>query len=160
TASVTKLPQGVIASVKLPIGTAPFAATAGFGSLWVVGHHGSYVSRVNPRTDKVVAKILVSDSSFASPMITAAGVVIATFNGLEVIDPRTNRVIGPLGHVKTGGPPARAFQPSAFGVQTPIGYAHGVPWTFVLDPKHPAGGIERLDPRTFRANGATYLVNA
>lgn len=160
TASVTQLPQGVIASIKVPTGTAPFAATAGFGSLWVVGHHGAYVSRVNPRTDKVVAKILVSDSSFIAPMVTAAGVVIATFNGLEVIDPRTNRVIGPLGHVRTGGPPAPALQPSAFGVQTPIGYAHGVPWTFSALPSDPAGGIERLDPLTFRAKGAKYGVNA
>src|SRR5262249_35318902 len=54
TATVTRLLRGVIASVKMPLGMAPIAATPGFGSLWVVGHHGSDVVRVNPRTDKVV----------------------------------------------------------------------------------------------------------
>lgn len=161
-ATVPRLPEGVIASVKLPLGTAPFAATAGFGSLWVVGHHGSYVSRVDPRTDKVVARIRVDYSCF-SPFITATRVVIGTCapygptglpSGNVAIDPRTNRVVGAVGDVLMGDPPARNLQPSAFGVQSTIGYANGVPWTFG------AGVIQRLDPRTFRPNGATYHVDA
>jgi streptogramin lyase len=157
---LTTLPKGVIASVHLPLGTAPTAATPGFGSLWVVGHHGLYVARVNPRTDKVVAKINAGESC-ASPVVTATRVVIGTCeNGNVVIDPRTNRVIGALGHVKMGGPPARVQQPSAIGVQSVIAYVHGRPWTIGALPNKPGWLMEQLDPRTYRPTRTMYRVNA
>jgi hypothetical protein len=151
---VPHLPHGVIASIHVPLGTAPIAATPGFGSLWVVGHHGMDVLRVNPRTNKVIAKINTGESCF-SPAMTATRVVVGTCeNGNVVIDPTTDKAIGKAGHVPMGGPPPRSEQFTAFGVQSAIAYLNGMPWTGGYK------GIERLDPRTFRPNGRHLRINA
>jgi hypothetical protein len=109
---------------------------------------------VNPRTNKVIAKINTGESCF-SPVMTATRVVVGTCeNGNIVIDPTTDKAVGKAGHVPMGGPSPRRLQFTAFGVQSSIAYLNGKPWTFGWK------GLEQLDPRTFRPSGVHYRVDA
>lgn len=119
--SPTVLPAGVLRSFALDLGAAPAGIGAGFGSIWVTGHRVSYLYRINPKTNKIVASI--SADNCCAPPFAAAGYV---WDGNQLIDPRTNRI-------------ARTVPDGwLFAV------VNGMPWALT------ATGIAGYDPQTLK----------
>jgi hypothetical protein len=65
----------------------------GFGSAWIAG--GGVVLRVDPATNKTIAKIDVGLSA-AWPQIARGSVWVRTGKGTSRIDPATNKVVGTI----------------------------------------------------------------
>jgi len=87
------LPHGVLASIVMPAG--PLRLAAGFGSVWAAAHRGNVLYRVDPATNKVIARIHVGTESCGAPA-TGLGRVWVEGCGpgpLVVVDPKTNRVV-------------------------------------------------------------------
>ena len=125
------LPAGVIKQFDLDPGAAPSAVAAGFGSMWINSHRGDALYRLDPKTNKIIARIQVGDC--CSTPVAAAGRIWA---GDAVIDPTTNRVVGNI--------------PGDFGVYAAV---DGIPWKATGD------ALVRIDPRTYRPD-RTIEVNA
>ena len=92
TASSPSLPPYVAATVVTA--DAPNDIASGFGSVWVVTHRGGVVERINPASNKIVAKINSAGSELISIAVGAKHVwyLNAADQQVEGIDPRTDKV--------------------------------------------------------------------
>lgn len=134
----TGLPVGVLASIRLDLGSAPEAITTGFGSVWVGAHRQHYVYRINPATNKVTARIDIGQYSCSQMLATGHRLYVGNCDDAEkfvVIDPATNQVSGNL---------AAAFV---------IGTAQGSLWA----TNQNGSALLRLDPATLRVQSTTPL---
>jgi streptogramin lyase len=133
------IPRGVLAQIKMPLGSAPTGLTAGFGSLWVEQHHGTDVVRVDPRTDKVIATVKVGHSGCEQPTVGFGHVWVAPCDDstkVSEIDPATNQVVG--GFTATGA----------------TGFADGSIWA----PSYSGRKLLRVNPRTLKTVATMPVV--
>jgi len=80
------------------VGAEALSIAFGAGSLWSADHDASTVSRVDPRTNRLIAAIpAASEPHFVYFSPEAHHVWVANYHTFAVtrIDPRTNRVVGP-----------------------------------------------------------------
>jgi streptogramin lyase len=92
-----RLPRGVLSEIKVDRGSGPEGLVAGFGSVWVGAHRGNDVFRIDPKTDKVIARIDVGHEVCGQPVAGYGGVWVGPCDDstkTSVIDPKTNQVIG------------------------------------------------------------------
>jgi YVTN family beta-propeller protein len=83
------------------VGPGPNELAAAFGSIWVSNHHGASVSRIDPKTLKVIAKIGVGVQP-ANIAIGLGALWETNYDGtISRIDPTTNRAssVGHFGHL-------------------------------------------------------------
>jgi streptogramin lyase len=115
---------------EIPVGSKPEMVAAGFGSVWVSVHGEDIVSRIDPKTNKVVTQIKTP----YTPCVVETGVgsvwlALCEGQGLLRINPETNKIATEL---DAGGGLA------VFG--------GGSVWTVLDDqPDHP---LARIDPQT------------
>jgi virginiamycin B lyase len=101
----------VVASIPLPVGSAPEGVAVTPGAVWVADHHGGAITRVDPKTNRVVATIPIGPTGADGPLTMAAvpkGVFVDVPNmgSMVRIDPATNKVAGlslPDGPVASDG---------------------------------------------------------
>lgn len=140
TTAATGLPVGVLAAIHLPLGGAPAAVAAGFGSIWVTTHRGTVLYRIDPNTDRVTAQIDVGQESCSLMAIGAARVwtLPCASGNTIVVNPATNQI-------------DRTLPPAALS----IAFANGRPWltSRVNDP------LTELDPVTFRITATLKVAN-
>jgi streptogramin lyase len=123
----------VVATIPMPT---PRDVTAGFGSVWVSNGPTRTVSRIDPGTNAVLARISVPDP--ASVLAVGTGSVWLTSvpgNTVTRIDPRTNSVTGTV-----------SLAPASLG---PVGItvAYGFVWVAVHDGQ-PTTSVLKIDPST------------
>jgi virginiamycin B lyase len=89
----------VVASIPLPVGSAPSGVAVTAGSVWVADEHSEAVTRIDPKTNRVVATIPVGPPSMDSggPQYMTAGpggvwVGVQNMASIVRIDSATNRV--------------------------------------------------------------------
>ena len=94
--SPSPLRAGVLASIPVDLGTAPAAAGAAFGSIWIPEHRGNTLYRVDPKTNAVVAKIDLGAGVCFPPQFGFGRVFLTACEGGSgnlVVDPSVNRVV-------------------------------------------------------------------
>jgi streptogramin lyase len=123
------LPAGVLAIIPLQLGAAPFAVTAGFGSIWVPTHRANNLYRINVRTNRVAATIDVGEE--CDRPFLGFGLVFTCSDSSADVNPASNQVVATHG----GG----------FAV------VDGVPWG--------AGPLSlvRLDPKTWKVTRTVHV---
>src|SRR3954452_21331805 len=84
TPSSTAPPRYVAASV--PTADSPSDIASGFGSIWVVTHRGAEVDRINPATNRVIAKIPSRGGSELLGIAIGAGHVWYLDAGLQRVE--------------------------------------------------------------------------
>jgi streptogramin lyase len=122
--------------------TGAVALAAGFGSLWVSGF-GS-VTRVDPVTGRVIARIRTPGTGDHTQLATGVGSLWVTAAGNGVvyrIDPRRDRINAT---VRLGEPV--------------LGIAYGAGRVWVTQLRHGVGRLIAIDPRTDRATGQPIQV--
>lgn len=95
--------ERLVASIAMPT---PGSVATGFGSVWVGNGPTQTVTRLDPRTDAVIARIPTSDP--ASVVGVGAGAIWVTSfpgNSLTRIDPGNNRVTGTISLAPRGAGP-------------------------------------------------------
>jgi len=96
--SPDQLPKGVLAVI--PVMGGPLGLGAGCGSVWVTTENGTVLYRIDPATDKVVARIDVGQAMCGTPAFGFGRVWVPDCNfgphGLVVVDPATNHVVRTL----------------------------------------------------------------
>jgi DNA-binding beta-propeller fold protein YncE len=114
------------------------SVAVGAGSVWLLSDSSGVLSRIDPRTDSVVARITVAAHSYAAVFgfdavwITNTGARGSTGRGsVQRIDPRTNTVVATI----PVGPTPRFLAAGAGGV-----------WTL----NQGDGTVSRIDPATNR----------
>ncbi len=93
----TPLPAGVLASIAVQHGDAPGGLAIGFGSVWVESHRGTYLYRIDPDSDRIVAQIDLGQEACGVPGIGFGRVWVPPCSDgtrTSVIDPDTNQVVG------------------------------------------------------------------
>jgi streptogramin lyase len=87
------LPHGVLTAV--PVSGGPLRMAAGFGSLWVSTHRGPLLYRIDPATNKVVARIVTGTESCGTPAIGFGRVWVSGCDPgpLVSVDASTNKVV-------------------------------------------------------------------
>jgi len=116
----------------------PGAVVTAFGSVWITNGPAKTVTRLDPRTDAVIARI--PTPRFASVVGAGAGAIwVTSFPGdtLSRIDPGTNRVTRTI-----------SLAPRGTG---PIGVTvvHGFVWVANHDGE-PTTSVFKIDPATMR----------
>jgi DNA-binding beta-propeller fold protein YncE len=89
----------VAGTIRVPLGGGDVrSVAAGEGGVWITDNSTGVVTRVDPRTGKVVANIRVAPAKSGAPLGVAVGegeVWAETYSGTALrIDPSTNRVLG------------------------------------------------------------------
>jgi streptogramin lyase len=135
TSSVSARPAGgseIVATIRTPGFPGPVAV--GFGSVWVGGHRSGTVYRIDPRTNRVAAKVEVPDTLCTFPALGAGSIWWPNCGEggqyFYRIDPRSMRVAG-----------RRSGYAPRFGA--------GSLWFTAGGPDR-GEAIVRLDPRTGR----------
>ena len=87
----------VVASIPLPVGSAPSGVAVTAGSVWVADEHDGAVTRVDPKTNRVVATIPIDAAGASDPQYLTAGpggvwVGVQNMASIVRIDSATNRV--------------------------------------------------------------------
>jgi len=125
--------------------TGELSLAAGAGSVWVLTDQKGFLSRINPHTERVVARIPVAAHSYAaafgfnSVWITNTGPDGAAAPGsVQRIDPKTNRVVATI----PVGPAPRFLAAGEGGV-----------WTL----NQGDGSVTHIDPRTNRVVATTQV---
>ena len=118
----------------------------GFGAIWAVDAGSGELLRVDPRSDRVIARVPVGDQAF--PAVGAGAVWTAADGRLLRIDPASNRVVAriPLGL------PARTF--AAVAARPGVVWGGSPRELLRIDPRRNA--IDRRIPlahANFQANG-------
>jgi streptogramin lyase len=90
-------PPGVSAVIKTP--GFPALAATGFGSVWIATHRGERIYRVDPKRNRVVARITLPDPIQGTLTVGAGSLWVSSTPEagapyLYRIDPRSNRVVG------------------------------------------------------------------
>src|SRR5260370_18084626 len=112
----------------------PRDVEAGFGSIWVSNGPSGAVTRIDPATDKVIAKIYL-DVPPSVLAVSADAIWVTSFPGVIVtrIDPVTNLVVGTV-------------DPGGSG---PVGIAVFDGYVWVANHKvHPTGSVAKTHPVT------------
>jgi len=93
----SQLPPGVLASIPLTNDSdAPTGMVAAFGSLWVETHRGGAVYRIDPRTDKIAARISIGQNGCAEPFAADGRVWVGPCeDGVNTlaVDPQSDQVV-------------------------------------------------------------------
>src|ERR671931_589074 len=112
----------------LHVGGGPTGLTTGAGSVWVADYSGHRVIRLDPRRNRVVARIRLDGSPYAAAF-GAGAVWISSYDQRHVwrIDPRANRVV--------------AAVDIGFAQQSGLTVANGVVWVAVFG----SGKLARID---------------
>ncbi|HEX6026628.1 MAG TPA: protein kinase [Solirubrobacter sp.] len=129
--------------------TAPSNAAVGEGAIWVLSSETDTISRLDPRTRKIVSTIAVP--GVPSDIATGAGAVwvgmtggrqeVNTTGSISKIDPATGKV------VRTVRLPGKGNSWASVGYP---GIAVGDGFVWAINPK---GAISRIDPRSVRVVG-------
>lgn len=133
---------GAVLAGQTHVASGAVALTAGFGSLWVSGF--ASVTRVNPATGRVAARIRTPGTGDNSQLATGADSLWVTAAGNGVvyrIDPRRDRITAT---VRLGEPV--------------LGIAYGAGRVWVTQPRHRAGRLIVIDPRTDHVTGQPIQV--
>jgi streptogramin lyase len=87
-------PYNIEVEEIVAVGTRPGRAAIGEGGVWVLNGDGT-VTRVDPKTNKVVATITVGGETAGGDIAAGAGSVWVSLQGAPIlrIDPRTNRAV-------------------------------------------------------------------
>jgi virginiamycin B lyase len=133
----TSTPAGgpLVTSIAMP---SPGSVATGFGSLWVTNGPAQTVTRLDPRTNAVIATIPTPDP--ASAVGVGAGAIWVTSypgNSLTRIDPASNRVTRTISLAPGGAGP--------IGVTVFDGFV----WVANHDGE-PTTSVSKIDPTTMR----------
>src|SRR5260370_17580949 len=124
----------------------PRELEAGFGSIWVSNGPSGTVTRIDPTTDKVIARIYLDDPPSVLA-VSADAMWVTRFPGVRVtrIDPVTNLVVG------NGGPGGSG----AVGIAVFDGYV------WVANHKgSPTGSVAKIDPAKMKVVDLIHLGSA
>ena len=124
----------------------PRDVEAGFGSIWVSNGPSGTVTRIDPTTDKVIAKIYL-DVPPSVLAVSADAIWVTSFPGVRVtrIDPVTNLVVGTV-------------DPGGSG---PVGIAVFDGYVWVANHKgNPTGSVAKIDPAKMKVVDLIYLGSA
>ncbi len=119
---------------------------AGFGSIWVSNGSSRSVTRIDPTTDKVTAKIDFDDPPSVLA-VSADAIWVTSFPGVSVtrIDPVTNLVVGTV-------------DPGGSG---PVGIAVFDGYVWVANHKgSPTGSVAKIDPAKMKVVDLIHLGSA
>ena len=124
----------------------PRDVEAGFGSIWVSNGPSRSVTRIDPTTDKVIAKISLDDPPSVLA-VSADAIWVTSFPGVRVtrIDPVTNLVVGTV-------------DPGGSG---PVGVAVFDGYVWVANHKgNPTGSVAKIDPAKMKVVDLIHLGSA
>src|SRR5260370_24269095 len=124
----------------------PRDVEAGFGSIWVANGRSGTLTRIDPTTDKVVAKIYL-DVPPSVLAVSADAIWVTSFPRVRVtrIDPVTNLVVGT---VDPGG-------------NGPVGIAVFDGYVWVANHKgSPTGSVAKIDPAKMKVVDVIHLPSA
>jgi len=124
----------------------PRDVEAGFGSIWVSNGPSRSVTRIDPTTDKVIAKINLDDPASVLA-VSADAIWVTSFDGVSVtrIDPVTNLVVGTV-------------DPGGSG---PVGIAVFDGYVWVANHKgNPTGSVAKIDPAKMKVVDLIHLGSA
>jgi streptogramin lyase len=128
------LRKGVLASIELNGGSAPGGVVVGGGAVWAYSHRGSLLFRIDPKQDRVAARIDLGQDACGEVIYGAHRVFVSPCDDstkTKVVDARTNQVVGQIGNSAAGG--------SAW-------FAFGSVWITAVDMHH----VLRVDPTTLK----------
>jgi len=149
------LPKGMLKSIPTNPGDAPVAASSGFGSIWVPSHRGTTLYRIDPSTNHVT-KIPMPDDCFNVVGVRFGHVFVAC-KAEEVVDPRTNQVVG-----TSDCGQYVSFSPDAIWSVSPNGIQRCNPKTFRRTVQYPIGtgysGTAYGFGSVWAANGLDHTV--
>lgn len=96
TAQTHALPKGVLA--EIPVDGGPLGMASGYGALWVSTHRDNHLYRIDPKTNKVVARIDTGQQSCGTPAVGYHRVFLQGCDTAKnvVVDVGTNQVVGSL----------------------------------------------------------------
>jgi len=124
----------------------PRDVEAGFGSIWVSNGPSRSVTRIDPTTDKVIAKINLDDPASVLA-VSADAISVTSLDGVSVtrIDPVTNLVVGTV-------------DPGGSG---PVGIAVFDGYVWVANHKgNPTGSVAKIDPAKMKVVDLIHLGSA
>ena len=124
----------------------PRDVEAGFGSIWVSNGPSRSVTRIDPTTDRVIAKIYFDDPPSVLA-VSADAIWVTSFPGVSVtrIDPVTNLVVGTV-------------DPGGSG---PVGIAVFDGYVWVANHKgNPTGSMAKIDPAKMKVVDLIHLGSA
>jgi len=124
----------------------PRDVEAGFGSIWVSNGPSRSVTRIDPTTDKVIAKIYLDDPPSVLA-VSADAIWVTSFPGVRLtrIDPVTNLVVGTV-------------DPGGSG---PVGVAVFDGYVWVANHKgNPTGSVAKIDPVKMKVVDLIHLGSA
>ena len=85
------LGKHLLASIPVPL---PACCGIGFGSVWVAGHHDGTLYRIDPETNRIVARYPVLGFQAHAPLVAVGSIWIPAAAGdLVRFDPDTKRVV-------------------------------------------------------------------
>src|SRR5260370_13274477 len=123
----------------------PRDVEAGFGSIWVSNGPSGTVTRIDPTTDKVIARIYLDDPPSVLA-VSADAIWRTSFPGVRVtrIDPVTNLVVGT---VEPGG-------------NGPVGIALFEGYVWVANHKGiPTSSVAQIRPAEMKVDGVIDLAS-
>jgi streptogramin lyase len=91
------LPASVLAAISTP--GAPVGIVAAFGSIWVASHRGTLVYRIDPASNRVIAKIDIGQDSCGEPTVGDGRLFVGHCDDgdkVVVIDPHSNQVVASI----------------------------------------------------------------
>jgi len=137
--SASRIPLGdVPISARIPLAGSPDWMAVGFGSLWVVNYAPDRISRIEPRTGKVLAEVPLRGKACLGIGVTADRVWVPTCGAVAIneIDPKTNRLV------------SRRTVPIAISGEGAFAIAGGSFWMPVSGADSSSTTIARIDPQT------------
>jgi DNA-binding SARP family transcriptional activator len=81
----------LLASIRAPL---PSCCGFGFGAVWIVGHHDETLKKIDPATNKIVARYHVAGYQALEPLVAAGSLWIPAAGGDFVrFDPATGHIV-------------------------------------------------------------------
>ena len=126
---------------KIPLDSAPTSLAFGHGSVWVASSGRGTLSRIDPRTGEVTAKIEVgrgaadvaADGGSGDVWVACYGGAEPEHNQLSRVDPEANRVVAQIPIV----------EPAQYGGPQGVAMGEGAVWA-----QGARGGLFKVDPAT------------
>lgn len=91
----TALGKHLVASIASPL---PSCCGFGFGAVWIVGHHDETVEKVDPSTNKVVARYRIAGFQALEPLVAAGSLWVPASGEPKFIrfDPARRKVVATI----------------------------------------------------------------